>query len=376
VTAALADANYPLDKMSAAFEDAVRQQAALSATVMGTVEAQLAARSARLERTRAVVVSLMLALTGAVAVVLWFSIRGIMRPVDEVLRVTERIAAGDLSGAISSNRQDEMGQVLQAVARMQTRLRALIFKIQEGAGELNNAADEIAQGHLDLGQRTEQAVAHLQQTASSVKMLGDTVRTSAAAAHEASQLAASAQGSAQAGSALVQQVVSTIGEIHDSSNQIATIIGVIDGIAFQTNILALNAAVEAARAGEQGRGFAVVASEVRSLAHRSAQAAKEIKGLIGQSVDRVERGTRLVGEAGAAMSSISHHVHRVSDVIGGIAGDSGGQAQRMGEVVGAVGDIDRMTQQNAALVEQSVAATQLVNAQASAMKDLVSSFRL
>jgi methyl-accepting chemotaxis protein len=241
---------------------------------------------------------------------------------------------------------------------------------------ISTASTQIASGNHDLSARTEQTASNLQQTASSMEELTGTLRQSAESASQANQLASSAAEVAQRGGAVVSQVVTTMGEINASSKRIADIIGVIDGIAFQTNILALNAAVEAARAGEQGRGFAVVASEVRSLAQRSAEAAKEIKALIGVSVDRVEIGTQLVQDAGSTMGEIVASVRRVTDMIGEITAAAAEQSQGVGQVNSAVNQLDQMTQQNAALVEESAAAAQSLKEQAERLSEVVGTFRL
>ena len=251
-----------------------------------------------------------------------------------------------------------------------------IAQVNESSASISDAAQEIASGNLDLSQRTEQAASSLQNTASAMQELTANVRLNAEAALEARRLATSAADVAQRGGGAVAQVVSTMDEINASSRRIADIIGTIDGIAFQTNILALNAAVEAARAGEQGRGFAVVATEVRSLAQRSAAAAREIKSLIGVSVDRVEAGTRQVADAGSTMTEIVASVQRVSQIIQAISTATAEQSSGLVQVNGSVGDLDRMTQQNAALVEQSAAAAESLKEQAVRLGDLVGTFRL
>ena len=263
-------------------------------------------------------------------------------------------------------------QLQQALRHVETTIGA----VRVSAESITTATSEIASGNLDLSQRTENAASSLQQTASSMEQLTATVRHSADSAVQAKELAASAAQVAQRGGAVVSQVVTTMNDINGSSKKIADIIGTIDGIAFQTNILALNAAVEAARAGEQGRGFAVVASEVRSLAQRSAEAAREIKSLIGASVDRVEAGTRLVADAGQTMSEIVSSVQRVADIIGEISAATGEQSSGIGLVNVAVADLDHSTQQNAALVEESAAAASSLKDQATRLASLVASFRL
>jgi methyl-accepting chemotaxis protein len=307
----------------------------------------------------------------------WLTLRAVAKPLERAVKVAERIAEGDLGSTVDvGTKQDEIGRLLQAVASMQDRLRALVGEIRQTADSIQVASAEVATGNTDLSHRTEQAASNLQQTASSMEQLTGTVRQSADAASQANQLAASAAEVAQRGGQVVAQVVKTMDAINTSSKKISDIIGVIDGIAFQTNILALNAAVEAARAGEQGRGFAVVAGEVRSLAQRSAEAAREIKSLIGNSVDKVETGSRLVTDAGSTMNEIVASVQRVTDIIGEITAASAEQSEGLGTINGAVTQLDQMTQQNAALVEESAAAAESLREQAGRLAGLVGMFRL
>ncbi|WP_301258379.1 methyl-accepting chemotaxis protein [Eleftheria terrae] len=302
--------------------------------------------------------------------------RSIVRPLGEAQQAAARIATGDLTGQLSEGGRDETGQLGRSLSTMHRSLRGMVGDIRQASESIRVASSEVASGSEDLSRRTEQAASSLQETASSMEQLAVTVAQSAEASRRASELATSAAEVARRGGAVVDQVVSTMDEINDSSKRIADIIGVIDGIAFQTNILALNAAVEAARAGEQGRGFAVVASEVRSLAGRSAQAAKEIKGLIGLSVDRVETGAALVNGAGATMREIVASVQQVTDMIAEISAASSEQADGIGHVKTAVDQLDQMTQQNAALVEQSSAAADSLKAHAMQLARAVESFRL
>ena len=302
--------------------------------------------------------------------------RGITRRLRDAMAITRRIADGDLSSTIHCEGSDEVAQTLSALAAMQHKLQGTIGDVRSAVLAIENASGEIASGTSDLSTRTEQSAANLQQTASSMEQLTGSARSAADSAAVARQLAESASGVAQRGGAVVSQVVATMDEIQASSRKIGDIIGTIDGIAFQTNILALNAAVEAARAGEQGRGFAVVASEVRSLAQRSAEAAREIKTLIGASVDRVETGTRLVGDAGTTMREIVDSVRRVTDVIGEIAHAAQEQTAGIGQVNGAVTQLDQMTQQNAALVEESAAAADSMREQTVRLAQAVGAFRL
>ncbi|MBP6901929.1 MAG: chemotaxis protein [Burkholderiaceae bacterium] len=287
----------------------------------------------------------------------------------------ERVAAGDLGHVVQVPRGAEHS-LLAALAGMNGALQQLVRQVRQASESIQLASREVASGNADMSQRTEQTAANLQQTASSMDQLTQTVRQTADSAASANQLAHSAAQVAQRGGEVVSQVVTTMDEIHNSARKIADIIGVIDGIAFQTNILALNAAVEAARAGEQGRGFAVVAAEVRSLAGRSADAAKEIKALIGNSVDRVEAGSRLVQDAGATMGEIVHSVQRVNDMIAEITAAAGEQSSGLGSVNAAVTQLDQMTQQNAALVEQSAAAAESLKDQALSLAGTVAQFRL
>jgi len=301
-------------------------------------------------------------------------IRSIRRPLQEANALASCIAQGNLSSRIDTTRGDEFGDLLKSLASMNDSLSRMVSEVRGSTDSIATASAEIAQGNNDLAQRTEQTSSSLQSTASSMDALTGTVQHGADNARQASTLAASASSVAQRGGSVVTQVISTMQEIDVSSKKIADIISVIDGIAFQTNILALNAAVEAARAGEQGRGFAVVASEVRSLAQRSADAAKEIKGLINTSVEKVESGTKLVTDAGATMQEIVQSVRRVADVISEITAAATEQSAGIKGINQAIGDLDQMTQQNAALVEQSAAAAESLREQASRMKQAVSVF--
>jgi len=302
--------------------------------------------------------------------------RSIIEPLLRAKGFAENMASGDLSRTLEVQGSDESAEMMQALSTMQRSLAGIVGQVRESAESIQVASAEVATGNMDLSQRTEQTASSLQHAASSMTELTGTVTQSADAAMTAKQLAGAAAETAGRGGEVVSRVVSTMGEINNASRKIADIIGTIDGIAFQTNILALNAAVEAARAGEQGRGFAVVAGEVRSLAQRSAEAAREIKALIGASVERVEAGTHLVNDAGATMTDIVGSVQRVTDIIGEISAAAMEQSQGIAQVNGTVSELDQMTQQNAALVEESAAAAQSLKEQAVRLAGIVSSFRL
>jgi methyl-accepting chemotaxis protein len=303
-------------------------------------------------------------------------VRSITRPLDRAVALAEAISAGDLTQNIHDDRKDELGLLTRALSGMSTRLKAVVSEVRHGVDSVSSASVEIANGNHDLSARTEQTASNLEETAASMEQLTATVSQSADTARQANQLAGTAAQAAARGGEVVGQVVASMQQITDSSRKIADIIGTIDGIAFQTNILALNAAVEAARAGEQGRGFAVVASEVRSLAQRSAEAAKEIKTLIGASVDNVESGSAQVAQAGQSMEEIVSSVRRVSDLIGEITASSTEQRDGIAQVNQAVTHLDQMTQQNAALVEESTAAAASMRDQAQKLAEVVSMFNV
>ncbi len=314
-----------------------------------------------------------LALAAAVA---WWITRSITRPVNQALEVANTVAAGDLTSRIEVGTRDEMGQLLQALKTMNENLARTVGVVRTGTDTIAVAAAQVAAGSQDLSSRTEQQAGALEETASSMEELTSTVRQNADNARQANVLAEAASNVAARGGQVIGQVVGTMGEINASANQINDIIGVIDGIAFQTNILALNAAVEAARAGEQGRGFAVVAGEVRNLAQRSANAAKEIKTLIGVSTDKVASGSKLVAEAGATMQEIVDSVRRVTDIMAEISSASMEQTAGIEQINQAVVQMDETTQQNAALVEEAAAASSQMQEQAAMLAKAVAVFQI
>ena len=311
----------------------------------------------------------------AIFIGMWL-VRAITVPLNEAVRIAESVAAGDLTQNINVHSTDETGQLMQAMQNMNSSLVDIVGQVRTSTETIAVASREISTGNADLSNRTESQASSLEETASSMEQLTSTVKQNAENARQANQLVSSTADVAVKGGAVVDQVVDTMASIKDSSRKIADIIGVIDGIAFQTNILALNAAVEAARAGEQGRGFAVVASEVRNLAQRSAGAAKEIKALIEDSVGKVDAGGKLVDEAGKTMDEIVSSVKRVTDIMSEIAAASAEQSSGIEQVNQAVGQMDEMTQQNAALVEEAAAAAESMNEQASQLAQAVSVFKL
>ena len=318
--------------------------------------------------------SALLVAAGAIAAVMIS--RSITVPLKHAVSVAGRVAAGDLTTKIDTSGKDEIGDLMQALDGMNSALRRIVNQVQTGTHSIANAAGEIASGNMDLSARTERQAGSLEETAASVEELTSTVRQNSENATLANQLALSASTIAAKGGTVVSQVVDTMGSINESARKIVDIISVIDGIAFQTNILALNAAVEAARAGEQGRGFAVVAAEVRNLAQRSAGAAKEIKTLIGNSVDKVDLGSKLVAEAGVTMDEVVASVKRVTDIMSEITVASREQSAGIEQVNHAIIEMDGTTQQNAALVEQAAAAAQSMQDQAAALAEIIDVFKV
>ncbi|KIF80196.1 methyl-accepting chemotaxis protein [Noviherbaspirillum autotrophicum] len=325
--------------------------------------------------------SLLMSVLTAAAVLLgafiaWHLTRSITRPLNAAMSLAQAVAGGDLTRSIAVEGRDETAQLMQSLKNMNESLARIVGEVRRGTDTIATASSEIASGNQDLSSRTEQQAGSLEETASSMEELTSTVKQNADNALQANQLARSASEVAAKGGAVVAQVVETMGAINDSARKIADIIGVIDGIAFQTNILALNAAVEAARAGEQGRGFAVVASEVRNLAQRSATAAKDIKALISDSVEKVGSGAKLVDAAGATMEEVVAGVKRVTDIMDEITAASREQASGIAQVNDAITQMDQVTQQNAALVEEAAAAAESLQDQAAGLARAVSVFRV
>jgi methyl-accepting chemotaxis protein len=381
---ALRDGGQSLQQVSALVESKMKPAlAAYDARV-----AELAARQTRLfdqardrvDQTVASSRTILGAVGGAAlvagALLAYFLSRSITDPLRAAVKVARTVAAGDLSHKIEVHSRDETGQLMEALQSMNDNLNRIVARVRANTDTIATASAEIAAGNLDLSARTEQQAGALEETASSMEELTSTVQHNADNARQGNQLAASASEIAVKGGSAVSQVVATMNAINESAHRIEDIIAVIDGIAFQTNILALNAAVEAARAGEQGRGFAVVAAEVRSLAQRSAAAAKEIKTLIDDSVEKVEAGSRLVNEAGATIQEVVGSVQRVTGIMSEIASASMEQSDGIEQVNQAIGQMDRVTQQNAALVEEAAAATASMREQAASLAEAVSIFKI
>ncbi|MCC7679627.1 methyl-accepting chemotaxis protein [Janthinobacterium sp. FW305-128] len=326
----------------------------------------------------AIILTLSLSIAAtAIAIALAILIsRSISRPIAEAVKVAQRVAAGDLSVSIDARGNDETGQLLRALKEMNDNLQGIVARVRHGTDAIAHGSREIASGNMDLSSRTEQQASSLEETASSMEELTSTVKQNGENARQANQMAQSASSVASKGGQVVAEVITTMDSINASSKKIVDIISVIDGIAFQTNILALNAAVEAARAGEQGRGFAVVATEVRNLAHRSASAAKEIKILIDDSVHQVSLGSTLVNQAGSTMEEIVNSVRRVTDIMAEITSASNEQEAGIEQINQAITEMDAVTQQNAALVEEAAAASEALQDQAGILAEAVSVFKL
>jgi methyl-accepting chemotaxis protein len=328
------------------------------------------------ERSRVLMVALCAIGVGLGVIAAWFITRSITVPIARAVRIAQTVSAGDLTSRIEVTTKDETGQLLLALKAMNQSLVKVVSTVRSSSDSIATGAGEIAAGNQDLSQRTEEQASNLQQTAASMDQINSTVQSTAATARQATQIAGTATAAALKGGAVVNQVVTTMEAIAGSSRKVSEIIGVIDSIAFQTNILALNAAVEAARAGEQGRGFAVVATEVRTLAGRSAQAAREIKTLIAESAAQIKSGTAHVADAGTAMDEIVAQVKQVGELIAAISTATSEQTVGIGQVTNAVSQLDHVTQQNAALVEESAAAADSLNSQVGRLTEGVSAFKL
>ncbi|MGZ8292967.1 MAG: methyl-accepting chemotaxis protein [Telluria sp.] len=364
---------FSLRPQQAKYFDQLDQFIAYQDGVMAKAGAEAAAVSSR---TQFLILMLAAAAVGISLGIAVLTTRSITGPLSYAVKVARRVAEGDLTSVINIKSRDEMGQMLEALKHMNASLIKIVADVRVGTESISSASGQIASGNLDLSIRTEQQAASLGNTSGSIRELSETVQQNADNARQANQLAANASEVAVRGGSVVSRVVDTMGSITASSKKIVDIIGVIDGIAFQTNILALNAAVEAARAGEQGRGFAVVASEVRSLAQRSAAAAKEIKNLIGDSVDKVQEGSALVEQAGVTMREVVDSVRRVTDIMAEITAASQEQSAGIAEVKHTILEMDETTQQNAALVEEAAAAASSMQDQAANLARVVSVFKL
>ena len=332
--------------------------------------------SAAFDQSKTIMIALSILAIALGSSTAWLITKSITRPINQAVLIAHTVASGDLTSKFDSTEQDETGQLIRALREMNDSLINIVGQVRQGAETISVGTKQIASGNMELSSRTEQQAGSLEETASAMEQLTSTVKQNADNARQANTMAISASDIAVKGSSVVSEVVETMGEINESSKKIVDIIGVIDGIAFQTNILALNAAVEAARAGEQGRGFAVVASEVRNLAQRSASAAKEIKILINHSVEKVDTGSKLVDQAGATMKQIVDSVKQVTNIMNEISSASGEQSSGIDQIHMAVAQMDNVTQQNAALVEEAASAAQSLQSQASTLNQVVSVFKL
>jgi methyl-accepting chemotaxis protein-1 (serine sensor receptor) len=364
------------EKIQPLFSSLTQSTEALTTWQMKSAEDSYNASQAMFVSFRMIAIVAVLCGLLVVAFSAFFLVRAITGPLREMLGHFDAIAGGDLSGRIEQQSSNEMGRLMGGLAKMQSSLVETVLHVQQGTATIGDATDQIAAGNLDLSSRTEEQASSLEETASSMEELTSTVKQNAENARQANGLVHHAVEVAVKGGAVVAQVVDTMGAINNSSKKVVDIIGVIDGIAFQTNILALNAAVEAARAGEQGRGFAVVAAEVRTLAQRSAAAAKEIKTLIDDSVGKVDIGTKLVDQAGATMQEIVDSVQRVTDIMSEISSASQEQTSGIEQINQAIVQMDQVTQQNAALVEEAAAAAESLKEQAGMLATAVSVFKL
>ena len=369
-------ANRMSGKAVAEFAEADKLMTQLDEVLRNEVQKSVAEQQGVSNQTKWLFALAVLITVVVVAPLTLLNMHSICKPLDQAQRLAKAIAGGDLSQSIRTEGRDEVADLLRALDEMQRGLGTLVAQVRDASGNIATASQEIATGNQDLSQRTEQTASNAQEAVASLSQITSNVQQTASSSQMANQLASSASSTATRGGSVVAQAVASMHEISASSRKIGDIIGLIDSIAFQTNILALNAAVEAARAGEQGRGFAVVASEVRSLAQRSAAAASDIKGLIHNSVTAVDGGVRHVEDAGAAMKEIVASVQRVGDIIGEITAAASEQSAGIGQVNQSVGEIDRMTQQNAALVEESAAAAESLREQAARLSQVVQQFRL
>ncbi|MES2323834.1 MAG: methyl-accepting chemotaxis protein [Pseudomonadota bacterium] len=368
--------DYPSADYVAKFTSAIDAQFALIAVAVDELDAMLKARHASLTRSSNILIATVILFGACGALLAYVITRSITIPLAEAVQFARLVATGNLAASVDTASSNEIGQLMGALMDMKHSLVRIVAEVRSGTETIAAASAQIAHGNLDLSSRTEEQASSLEETASSMEELTGTVRQNADNARQANQLAVTASDIAFKGGAVVSKVVSTMGAINDSSRKIVDIIAVIDGIAFQTNILALNAAVEAARAGEQGRGFAVVAAEVRNLAQRSAAAAKEIKTLIGNSVEQVGIGSTLVDQAGSTMAEIVESIKRVTDIMGEITAASQEQTSGIDQINQAITQMDDVTQQNAALVEEAAAAAASLEEQAGALARVVSIFKI